>query len=113
MKIKLSKKQWQEIGRTAGWIKKQAIAMNPFGICIYADGKTERVVPDNGKNFILDELQKYVGGYVAVVYLDNDQIMVMNEEGEANSLPVNKEASVMIGDTIYGNVLICKKNMLK
>lgn len=74
--------------------------------------------PNNTTDFCLEELQRLVGGHIEVVYFD-DFIMVINEKGKLNQLPVNFMASTLYqsyyGETDYivGDCLICKNALVK
>lgn len=81
----------------------------------------EQVKP-KGKTFSLEELQKFVGGYIEIVYLaDGKLCMVVNEEGKINHLPINPIATRLYNlfkpessyDYIVGNVLICGSNEIE
>ena len=79
------------------------------GLKITSDGQSEILTFEN--NFVsLKELQNVVNGYIEFVYLPNNMIMVVNEEGKMNSLPVNEYVTQMfapiINDSIVGDVLI-------
>jgi hypothetical protein len=75
-------------------------------------GKTIAVVPSNAKAFTLEEMQKFVGGYIQMIHLKNGDIMVINEEGKLNAFRVNDKATEFFQkdfgeiDVIVGNVLI-------
>lgn len=77
------------------------------------DGTYDWVNPRNEKFFTLEELQEYVGGYIEIVRLNNESVMVINEEGKTNGLPINPIATQMyqactgINDVIVGNALEC------
>ena len=45
-------------------------------------------------NLTLEECQEIVGGYVQLVYLSNDDIMVIDEEGKLKNKPVNPQATI-------------------
>lgn len=83
---------------------------------ITMDGVEKFVTPQNNKKFTLKEAQKYVGGYVEVVYLNDNIICLCNEEGLLNGLQVNQMATVAMqlcgwqGGPIVGNVIICKED---
>ncbi|MDT3388898.1 MAG: DUF3846 domain-containing protein [Bacteroidota bacterium] len=81
----------------------------------------EQVKP-KGETFSLEELQKFVGGYIEIVYLaDGKLCMVVNEEGKINHLPMNPIATRLFNlfttgapyDYIVGNVLICESNEIE
>ena len=79
----------------------------------------EEIQPANGTNFKLAEAQALVGGLIEVFPLGAGQIMVANEEGKLEHLPVNIEATLIWrrvygpGDTIVGDVFICKSSELR
>lgn len=83
------------------------------------DGSVISAKPKNNKYFSLKELQTIVKGYIQIVDLGGDKLMVCNEEGAINGMPVNKKASEIFANStinrpvyIHGDVLICKSNEL-
>jgi len=80
---------------------------------IKSNGETKNVSPKNGNDYQLDELQNYVGGLIEIIHLGDNYIMVVNEEGLLNNLPLNINASVLSGMNIVGNVILCNENEVK
>ena len=85
---------------------------------IKATGSVQEIEPKNGTDFSLEELKTIVDGYIQVVWLKDGRIMVVNEEGKIHRLPLNVRATCIvngegIADTIVGNVLICRSEMVK
>lgn len=84
-----------------------------------ANGERETVFPDNGKDFKLEQLQKIVGGYIDMLGVGGDEIMVFNDEGKLMGLPYNREATEIYrkafqtDDFIVGDVLVCKDNEIE
>ena len=83
-----------------------------------ADGTILEVVPANGTDFQLDELQKMVGGYIEIVPAGKGKIMVLDNEGKLKDKPVNNAATMMFMqagycDIIAGDVLVCENEMVK
>jgi hypothetical protein len=85
----------------------------------YEDGRIERIMPKNGKNFKLKELQSIVNGMVQIVPL-NGKLMVCNEEGKINgecepNIMATVEWIKVYGttDVIFGNALICDESMIE
>lgn len=82
-----------------------------------ASGKVIETKPKNGTDFSLEELNEIVGGYIEVIRTINDnQIMVLNEEGKLKHLPVNQRATALypnLADIIVGDVLVCDRSMVK
>ena len=88
------------------------------GRILYVDGREEFIEPKNGTDFSLEELQTIIGGHIEIVQLGDERIMVVNEEGKIHRLPLNVRATCIvngagIADTIVGNVLICRSEMVK
>ena len=77
---------------------------------IKTDGTIEEVAID--KDNSLKQMQDAVGGYIELVRLADDDVMIVNEEGLIFGLPVNEHASKLAGQTIVGNVLTCKRKDL-
>lgn len=82
------------------------------------NGDVENVEPKNGTDFQLDELSSIVGGYIEVLYLDDKEILICDEEGKLKGYPLNVRAtdivrSCGISDYIVGDVLICKTGEVK
>ena len=80
------------------------------------DGHSQEVMPADGKQFTLEELQKIVGGYIEIVqpvcFDIYDRVMVVNEEGRLEGLEQNAMASAIAGQTIVGNALFVQPNYL-
>jgi hypothetical protein len=91
--------------------------MKTDSILYRTDGAQEAVKPENKKYFTLRELQAFVGGYIEVVFLNDNQIMVVNEEGKLCKLPINIRATKIITDqeiedVIVGNALVCSSKLI-
>lgn len=78
-----------------------------------------QINPRNGKDFELDEAQRYVDGYIEVVRLTDDQIMIINEEGKftkgCNQIATaiaHLHRAICQRDYIAGDVVICPSKML-
>jgi hypothetical protein len=76
------------------------------------DGSEELLEPKNGRKFSLEELQGVVGGYIQLIELDDNRMLVVNEEGQLKGLKVNKIASDILRtsrpnfDPFGGNILV-------
>ncbi len=80
---------------------------------IRADGTSQVVAPEKGRKFKLEELQRFVGGYIERVRTrgPHPRNMWVNEEGLLKDLPVNAEATMLIDpnylhDGVRGDVLV-------
>ncbi len=82
-----------------------------MAMLINADGTGREVLPKKGKEFSLEELQGFVGGYIELVRYFGGQMMV-NEDGRPKGLPVNIRASELAGMPIVGPVVIGSKKEL-
>jgi hypothetical protein len=84
---------------------------------IRADGTETEVEPKNGTDFSLEEMQKIVGGYIEIVHVPRSRdLIVLNEEGKLEGLPLNQKATALYAnpmDCIVGNVLVCPSDMVK
>ena len=60
---------------------------------IKTNGEITNVTPKNGTDYKYEELKEFVGGYIEIVKINDHKIMVCNEEGKLNNLPVNHIAS--------------------
>ena len=78
-----------------------------MGRIIRANGPMEDHVPADGReSFNLEELQEVVDGYIELIPLPNDEVMVVNEDGQRLGLPQNHEASRLYRSQILGDVLV-------
>ena len=57
---------------------------------IKSNNKQYEVLPLDGNFFKLKELQSYVGGSIQMLELPNGLILVCNENGIGEGLPLNK-----------------------
>lgn len=94
--------------------------MDKSAVIITIEGDLKPCTPANGRDFKLDEAQKIVGGYIESVYLDDNTIMIVNENGKFEQPPnavatmvALKKHAICEGDYICGNVLICETKMLR
>lgn len=85
----------------------------------FQNGIIKEINPNNGTDFTLGELQTIVGGYVEIVTLPNDQLMVVDEEGKIKQKKINVRATQLIaatihnGDIIVGDALVCDSSQIK
>ena len=95
-------------------------------ILIKANGEERIVIPHNGTNFDLYELQGFVGGTIDIVPTRDGRIIVINDEGKINELPINEKATKLLHEkytripgiydewnTIMGDVLVCDNSFVK
>lgn len=82
-------------------------------------GEIVPVVPKNGTDFKLEEVQSIVHDYVEVVYDNGEDCMIASENAIAKGFWPNPTASdiatenVNYGILILGDVLVCKSCMFK
>ena len=85
---------------------------------IKAIGGESEITPKNGKKFGLKEAQELVRGYIQIIPLDGENVMVMDEEGKFKHNIANSTATIIAeqhnallpGDYIVGDVIICKND---
>ena len=70
------------------------------------DGTIKDVQPKNGCSYSLEELQSFVGGYIEIVNYTDNMIIVVNDEGAINDMPLNVNASKLSQMLLFGNVLV-------
>lgn len=83
---------------------------------IKASGEKIDITPCNKKMFELEEAQALVGGYIQIIHVGNDRVMVFDEEGKLKRKPVNQVATMIAKmhraifptDFIVGDVIYCK-----
>jgi len=92
---------------------------------IKTNGEVIEVAPKNGHDFSLEEMQAIVdhngNHYIEVIYLPNDKLMIINEEGKCNHVnaPINHKATDIFVeafgavDFVCGNVLVCDSNQVE
>ena len=86
---------------------------------ITIEGEMHEISPKNGKTFELKEVQDYVEGYIEIVHLNKDLIMIINEEGKFNkgfNVTATQIAyqynAIRDGDYICGDVVVCPSRRL-
>ena len=93
--------------------------MKPQAFIYKVSGEIIPVYPSNGTDFSLFELQEFVHGYIEVVYLNESQYMIVNEEGKLLGLDTNDEATKIYSlnrganDFICGDVLVTPTQYIK
>ncbi|MCM1302198.1 MAG: DUF3846 domain-containing protein [Alistipes senegalensis] len=87
---------------------------------IKTDGTSKEVLPTNGTDFTLEEMQAIVDGDIELVYLNDTEIMVVNEEGKIDGLDYNRAATLVFrknypdsDDYIVGDVLVCDNEQIR
>ena len=86
---------------------------------VYPDKDSEDYTPKNGTTFELEEMQKIVCGYIEIIRLNDGRLMIVNEEGLLQGLPVNIEATNILRrdhsttQYIVGNAIVCDSDMVE
>jgi hypothetical protein len=83
---------------------------------IRADGTVTKI-QHVGRKFTLEEVQQLVGGYVQVIRMDDNKLLLCDEDGKSKDKPYNTTATRMAryqyhikaSDFIVGDVLLCNK----
>lgn len=88
-----------------------------------ANGEVVEIEPKNGTNFTLDELYAHLQcALVEVINLNQDDIMVIDEEGKwasYNGVNVNatkcaqKNQAITSWNYIAGNAIVCNRKMIR
>lgn len=93
---------------------------NAKSYIIRTDGTKVVVMPASGKQFELEELQEIVGGYIEVVNLSDDRLLVVNENGKLYNMSLNESATalahdcnaIFANDFIVGDAAVIDRSML-
>jgi hypothetical protein len=84
-------------------------------VIVLEAGKSEGYVQSYPESPSLKEMQDLVGGYIELVYLNEKQFMVVNEDGHSLGLPYNQAANNILAiqrpefsqrNVIVGNVFL-------
>lgn len=75
-----------------------------------SNGTIEEILPLNGVNFTLAEMQTLVGGYIQIGQTRDGAFMVLDEEGKNKQKPFNMLATQLYQygehDPIVGDVMV-------
>lgn len=81
-----------------------------------AGGNAKDIMPANGTDFQLDELQRLVGGQIEIHRID-DKLYICDEEGALKGKDMNLLITDKIGEKLngpaYGDWIICDSDMVK
>lgn len=93
---------------------------------ITSNGEILMIRPKKGDSFTLEELQRYVDGNIQICTPPGKSgaILVVNEEGKVEGLPVNELASAMWQelaepgsersfDDVVGDVVLCHTSQIE
>jgi hypothetical protein len=81
------------------------------GIKLCCNGEADILTFEN-KKVSLTEMQNVVNGHIEIIYLSNEAVLILNEEGKLNNLPFNELATYLLksatfnNDYIVGDVLL-------
>lgn len=83
---------------------------------IKTSGESIEISPQDGNKFKLEEAQSLVGGYIQIIPIGDDEVMVLDEEGKLKAKNENRIATCMALDKkaifaydyIVGDVIVCK-----
>lgn len=101
-------------------------------LLLKTNGEVHENPPANGETYTLEELQGAVDGYIELVYpqvpegvwidprgvlvdvaFAPEAVVVVNEEGRLQKLPLNMFASAICNRMIVGNALLCELRQLE
>jgi hypothetical protein len=72
-----------------------------------------RLIPHHGEvrdvatPLTLTDLQIYVGGFILFIELSSGDLLIVNESAE-HFTPMNKTATTIAGQPVYGDVVLCE-----
>lgn len=96
-------------------------------IVYHADGSVTKILPNNGTDFTLAEMQGIVEGPIDIQPLPKSgEVMILNDEGKLNGLPKNELATAVWkkaypiaeyphnnDELVVGTVIVCLSEMVK
>mgnify|MGYP000902448878 CR=1 FL=1 len=74
-----------------------------------------KIIKDNKDEPDLKTAQDFVGGMVEVITFPNGDVLIVNEEGKLNGLPINSFATGLYAnpnDYIVGNVMLIHQSQI-
>tara|TARA_R100000654_G_scaffold2744_4_gene10002 strand:+ start:4145 stop:4396 length:252 start_codon:yes stop_codon:yes gene_type:complete len=83
-----------------------------MAMLISVEGEQTVVEPEES-TFSLEELQKYVGGFIEIVPVDDSRMAVVNDEGFVRKMPMNSVGSQVAGRLLVGPVLLVNSNEIE
>lgn len=78
-----------------------------------ADDTSAEITPNNGKYFTLQELRRLVGGDIELLPMSGSRWLVVNEEGHLEALPSNMNASMLSGNFVVGDAVVCSRSFIR
>lgn len=89
-------------------------------ILIKANDIASDITPKNGTDFKLDELHQAVDGFIDIIRITDNWIMVINDEGKflcepnlAATLVALCYGAIAPDDYVAGDVILCRSEMVK
>jgi hypothetical protein len=76
-----------------------------MGMLISVEGEQTVITPSEG-TFSLEELQKYVKGFIEIAPIPEGRFAIFNEEGRLKQMRLNPVASQVAGQSLVGPVLV-------
>lgn len=73
---------------------------------VKSDNTQSYVAPKDTKDFTLEEIQAFCGGFVEMIYTEDGREVWMNEEGRIKGLPENKYISDLLKTSVVGDCLV-------
>lgn len=98
--------------------------MKEKGQLLKANGTECEVLPKNGTDFSLEELQGFVGGYVELIYFHDGYMLVLKDDAYLDAdKQVNETATELVKqhgigfifpeEKVWGDALFCKEELVK
>ena len=82
------------------------------------EGQRVTPYPPAAKHYTLTELQLAVGGFIEILALPNDQLLIVHAEGKLIGLPINHRATTLLvgsryeGAVVVGDALLCRTELV-
>lgn len=77
-----------------------------MAIVLFENGETRTFAPENGTSFSLKELQDIVKGYIEFIYLPDNSVLCINEEGKMLEMRRNNTATMLAKDVLKNDFIV-------
>lgn len=86
-------------------------------VLVTSTGEMKAIMPMNGRDYSLQEIQSYVGGYIETLKV-GQKLLVMDEEGKLKGKLPNRIATGWvlqegINDYVCGDVMLIERSHIK
>jgi hypothetical protein len=83
-----------------------------MALILRSNGEREDIEPQGeNETLTLEQLQQIVGGFIEAIKVPHcHNVLIVNEEGKFQNLPINVQASKLAQREIVGDAVICVRS---